>query len=89
MKKPTIDLHDEFIQAILTCAMRYSGRETYMPGMVTDWIMAHMNGKLLGNTLDVIKRDIDEVPEDRRWTDYDRKTWERLREWLERQEANK
>ena len=90
MKKPTIDPQDEFFQTILICAVRYSiGRATYMPGLVTDWIMAHMNGKLLGNTLDVMKRDIDEVPEDRRGMDCDRKTWARFREWLERQEENK
>lgn len=39
MKKPRIDLSDDFFGAVLNCAVRYSlGRNTYMPGLVIDFI---------------------------------------------------
>ena len=37
--KPYIELDDENFGAVLNCAIRYClGRETYMPGLVTDFI---------------------------------------------------
>lgn len=37
--KPYIDLEDDNFGAVLNCAIRYClGRETYMPGLVTDFI---------------------------------------------------
>ncbi|MBR6029198.1 MAG: hypothetical protein IKP40_08900 [Clostridia bacterium] len=83
-----IDPTDEDLQAILMCAVRYAiGRATYMPGLVTDWIMGNMAGKLSYNTLSVMKRDIDMVPVERRGMDCDQRTWARFREWLDRQEV--
>lgn len=39
MKKPKIDLSDDFFGAVLNCAVRYSlGRQSYMPGLVMDFI---------------------------------------------------
>lgn len=81
---PAIDPTDDHFQAVLICALRYCmGRATYMPGLVTGWIMGHMRGRLSENTLGVMKQDIDGTPEDRRGMDCDRKTWARFREWLE------
>ena len=87
-KRPPIDPTDEHLQTILICAVRYSiGRATYMPGLVTGWIMGHMGGKLSENTLGVMKRDIDETPVERRGMECDQGTWARFRDWLEGQEA--
>lgn len=81
------DIDNDF-QTILICAVRYSiGRATYMPGLVTGWIMGNMKGKLHPNTLAVMKRDIDETPIERRGMDCDQRTWATFREWLERQDA--
>lgn len=39
MRKPKIDLSDDFFGAVLNCAVRYSlGRQSYMPGLVIDFI---------------------------------------------------
>lgn len=87
-KKPPIDPSDGCLQTILICAVRYSiGRATYMPGLVTDWIMGNMSGKLSANALGVMKRDIDETPVERRGMEFDQYTWARFRAWLEGQEA--
>lgn len=86
LKKDMIDPSNADLQTILICAVRYSiGRQTYMPMLVTDWIMQNMDGKLNGNTLGVLKRDIDGTPVDRRGMECDQRTWARFREWLERQ----
>lgn len=85
-----IDPADRDFQTILICAVRYSiGRATYMPTLVTDWIMEHMGGRLAGDTLAVMKRDIDETPERCRGMDCDRETWARFRAWLEGQGERK
>lgn len=84
LKKDMIDPTDDFFQGVLICALRYCmGRETYMPELVTGWIMRHMHGKLSNKTLSVMKRDIDETPVERRGMDCDRETWARFRYWLE------
>lgn len=50
-KTPTIDLQDDFFGTILNCAVRYAiGRETYMPGLVIDFItplIPYLNDKTL------------------------------------------
>ena len=50
-KSPTIDLRDDFFGTILNCAVRYSiGRQTYMPGLVIDFItplLPHLSDKTL------------------------------------------
>lgn len=39
MSKPTIDLQSDKFGCILNCAVRYAvGRQTYMPGLVIDFI---------------------------------------------------
>lgn len=85
IQPPTIDPSDEFFQTVLICAVRYCiGREMYiMPGLVTGWIVGHMSGRLSRDTLNVMKRDIDEMPVERRGMDCYRVTWARFREWLE------
>ena len=78
----------DFFGAVLTCAVRYCiGRKTYMPGLVTDWIMEHCHGLLTGKTLFVMKCDIDEA-ESRNGLgmDCDVETWKRFRAWLEEAE---
>lgn len=75
---------DEKLQAILICAVRYClGRETYMPGLVTGWIMGHCSGKLTHNTLTVMMRDVDEVRKrDALGMECDVITWLKFYEWL-------
>ena len=50
-KNPTIEPSDDFFGAILNCAVRYAiGRETYMPGLVIDFItplIPYLNDKTL------------------------------------------
>lgn len=86
MKREKADLvRDDYdLQTILICAVRYSlGRATYMPGLVTDWIMGHCGGKLNRKTLSVMARDIEEAKRiDCLGMDCDVKTWMRFYEWL-------
>jgi len=79
----------DFFGAVLNCAVRYClGRMTYMPGLVTDWIMQHCHGILTRKTLGVMKRDIDEAKErDRLGMDCDVRTWEKFRDWLDKEDA--
>lgn len=50
-KKPQIDLADDDFGAVLNCAVRYAiGRQTYMPGIVIDFIrplLPYLNNKTL------------------------------------------
>lgn len=79
----------DFFGAVLNCAVRYCiGRMTYMPGLVTDWIMQHCHGLLTEKTLFVMKRDIDEANErDGLGMDCDVETLLKFRDWLEKEEA--
>lgn len=79
----------DFFGAVLNCAVRYSlGRASYMPGLVTDWIMQHCDWLLTEKTLFVMKRDIDEArAHDGLGMDCDVLTWLKFREWLEGQEG--
>ena len=75
----------DFFGTVLNCAVRYClGRTTYMPGLVTDWIMGNCKGLLTAKTLAVMKRDIDEA-ESRNGLgmDCDARTWKWFRTWLE------
>ncbi len=78
---------DDDFGAVINCAIRYCiGRRTYMPSLVTSWIMQNCSGKLTNKTLWVAKKDIDEAinlgdPQDV-------ETWHRFRNWLEEQGAN-
>lgn len=51
---------DSNLESILICAVRYAlGRETYMPKLVQDWIMAHPE-LLSENGVAVMIRDIND-----------------------------
>lgn len=81
----------DFFGAVLNCAVRYCiGRRSYMPGLVTDWIMQHCHGLLTAKTLHVMKRDIDEA-KNNPWgglgDDCDVVTWTKFLEWLKSEEA--
>jgi hypothetical protein len=75
---------DDFFGAVLTCAVRYSiGRATYMPGLVTDWIMGHCAGMLCRKTLGVMLRDIDDAAkQDGLGMECDARTWMNFRTWI-------
>jgi hypothetical protein len=79
----------DFFGAVLNCAVRYCiGRRTYMPGLVTDWIMNHCHGILNQKTIGVMKRDIDEArtrPFDGLGDNCDIITWLKFREWLDKE----
>ena len=52
---------DPYFGTICLCAMRYAlGRQTYMPGLVQDYIRAHI-GEIDGNAIQVMIRDIEEA----------------------------
>lgn len=92
MKKVQITLSpdiDEF-GAVLICAVRYClGRMTYMPGLVTDWIMSHCGGMLTSKTLYVMRKDIEEAKaEDRLGMDMDKQTWEKFLRWVKEEQGN-
>lgn len=60
MKQPTIPITND-LETILICSVRYAcGRNTYMPGLVQDYIMSTFGGKLSENTLRCMQRDITE-----------------------------
>lgn len=60
MKQPTIPIIDG-LETILICAVRYAcGRNTYMPGLVQDYIIGTFSGKLKKSTLEIMQRDIEE-----------------------------
>ena len=97
MKKKTDVRDDAEIGAIVICAVRYAiGRESYMPGLVQDFIMRHPE-ILTENDRQVIIRDIEEADEIRTYTTengrtitydrlgntkIDRPGWLKLKEWL-------
>lgn len=52
---------DKNFGIICLCAMRYAlGRQTYMPGIVQDYIRAHI-GEIGTGTVEIMIRDIDEA----------------------------
>lgn len=56
-----LELSDD-TQLMLVCSVRYAiGRQTYMPSFVQDY-MRTLLPKLSDNTLNIIKRDIEEAP---------------------------
>lgn len=74
--------------AVLNCAVRYClGRMTYMPGLVTDWIMNHCGGMLTSKTLYVMRKDIEEAKaEDRLGMDMDKQMWEKFLRWVKEEQ---
>ena len=88
-RKPTLD--DQFM-LVLIAAVRYSlGRRTYMPDLVTRWIMASVP-KLPAGTAKTMLRDIEEQREMGRrlgremlGDPCDVRTWETFESWLKEQ----
>ena len=94
---------DPHFGTICLCAVRYAlGRQTYMPGLVQDFIRAHIN-EIDGNAIKVMIRDIEEndkISEHKLSngsimkidglgdTKIDRPGWERLREFLKEKVTN-
>ena len=88
---------DEHFGTICLCALRYAlGRQTYLPGIVQNFIRAHI-GEIDQSSIKVMIRDIDEADSIRTFvsksgdvtvfdglgdTKIDRPGWERLREFL-------
>ena len=89
--------HDEDFGTICLCAMRYAlGRQTYMPGLVQDYIKAHIK-EIDSNVISVMIRDIDCADKTITYTspsgrmvridrlgdtNIDRPRWKRFREFL-------
>lgn len=88
-KQIKIPLPDDNFGAVLNCAVRYSlGRCTYMPYLVTSWIMENCHNALTAKTLFVMKRDIDEAAErEGLGMKCDVETWMRFRAWLDNEEG--
>lgn len=85
-RKPTVELDDDNFGAVLNCAVRYAvGRRTYMPYLVTAFILPllpHLNDK----TIWCFERDL---ADDRDYgDDCDSETWGRFREAV-RKEAER
>lgn len=94
---PKKKVMDNDFGTICLCAMRYAlGRQTYMPGMVQDYIRAHIKD-IDTSTIIVMKRDIDDADKITEHklpngntlmidglgdTCIDRPGWEQLREFL-------
>lgn len=90
-------MDDEYFGTICLCAMRYAlGRETYMPGIVQNFIEVHIK-EIDQKSIKVMIRDIDEADRIREYTMsdgtvrkidglgdtvIDRPGWERFREFL-------
>lgn len=89
-KKPDFIRDDNDLQTILICAVRYSlGRATYMPGLVTGWIMANCEGKLNRKTLTVMMRDIDEMrSRSALGMSCDVMTWMKFYGWLKKENGD-
>ena len=90
-------MNDEYFGTICLCALRYAlGRQSYMPGIVQDFIRSHIN-EIDQSSIKVMLRDIEEADRIRTYisnsgdsividglgdTRIDRPGWERLREFL-------
>jgi hypothetical protein len=89
-KKPeTIPISDN-LYIVAVCAVRYAlGRRTYMPELVTGWVMANFTGRMPRGTAEIMLRDIQEQREMGERAGYDSlgdlcdvRTWERFEAWL-------
>lgn len=77
---------DNHLEAILISAVRYCiGRRTYMPDIVTEYIMHNFDGKLSKKTIGVMIRDIDEAHGLGDRCDVD--VWMKFKAWLHKQEG--
>ena len=81
---------DSHYCSVLICAVRYClGRRTYMPDVVTSWIMSNVPD-LPAETARIMIRDIQDqrhmgerIGRNALGDDCDVKTWERFEVWLE------
>lgn len=88
-KTETIPISDN-LYIVAICAVRYAlGRRTYMPGLVTDWVMASFTGRMPKGTAEIMMRDIQEQREMGERAGYsglgdpcDVRTWEKFETWL-------
>jgi hypothetical protein len=88
-KSETIQVSDN-LYTVAVCAVRYAlGRRTYMPGLVTDWLMANFTGRMPRGTAEIMLRDIQEQREmgerarcDSLGDPCDVRTWEKFEAWL-------
>lgn len=82
---------DEDFGAVLICAVRYAlGRRTYMPSLVTEYIMGHCHLTLDSNTLGVMIRDIEEQGKngpDAYGDTWDEKTWRKFLDWCKKEKG--
>jgi len=90
-------MNDKYFGTICLCALRYAlGRQSYMPGIVQDFIRAHIS-EIDQSSIKVMIRDIEEADKVNTYTSksgdtividglgdtkIDRPGWERLREFL-------
>lgn len=62
-KPPMVDPSEEDFGTVCICAVRYSlGRQSYMPGLVQDFIRPHLP-QLTRKSLSVLERDIAQAEE--------------------------
>ena len=81
------------LYTIAICAVRYAlGRRTYMPGLVTDWVMANFARRIPKGTAEIMLRDIQEQREMGERAKYDSlgdtcdvRTWEKFEAWLRKE----
>lgn len=86
-RKPT---PDDPLMSVLICAVRYClGRRTYMPELVTSWIMAAVP-ELPAETALIMLRDINDqrrmgerIGKEALGDPCDVKTWEKFEAWLQ------
>lgn len=92
-KKPeTIQISDN-LYTVAICAVRYAlGRRTYIPELVTGWVMANFAGRMPKGTAEIMLRDIQEQREMGERAGYDSlgdpcdvRTWEKFEAWLRNQ----
>lgn len=73
---------DDF-ETMLICAVRYAiGRRTYMPGLITEFIMNDVGKQLHERAVLVMLEDLRRTPASERGDPCDVRTWERFEQWL-------
>lgn len=80
----TINTPDNHFDCLLISAVRYCiGRCTYMPSIVTGWIMSHCKGQLEQTTISVMIRDIETAGS--LGDSCDVETWMKFLAWLKKE----
>jgi len=82
----SIDDYDDF-ESVLICAIRYSlGRRTYMPSVVTNFIMRNCKGQLSDKFLRIMIKEIEECPY--YGDDCDKEDWMKFLSWMKNEHEN-